>query len=110
MHEAQIIHDAKSAGVNAPSLYYVSQPESLIVMEEIEGPRLKSLLQSPDATRRRVSAEFGSAVGRLHRGGIMHGDLTTSNVIVDRGGRQPDRLRALGRTRSRSRTTRSTSG
>ena len=86
VREAEIIHDAKAAGVNAPSLYYVSQPESLIVMEEINGPRLKSLLSSPGRDPEGISFDFGVTVGRLHRGGIMHGDLTTSNVLVDRAG------------------------
>jgi TP53 regulating kinase and related kinases len=86
VHEAVILHDAKSAGVNTPYLYFVSQPESLIVMQEIEGPRLKSLLGTPEADGESVSVQFGVAVGRLHRGGIMHGDLTTSNVLVDREG------------------------
>ncbi len=83
VREAEIIHDAKTAGVNAPSLYYVSQPESLIVMEKIEGPRLKSILSPPGRDPSGISFDFGVAVGRLHRGGIMHGDLTTSNVLVD---------------------------
>ncbi len=86
VHEAEILHDAKAVGVNAPYLYYVSQPESLIVMEEVEGPRLKSLLESPETDAARVSSDFGAAVGMLHRGGIMHGDLTTSNVLIDLGG------------------------
>jgi TP53 regulating kinase and related kinases len=83
IHEAEILHDAKSAGVSTPSLYYVSQRESLIVMQEIQGERLKSFLESARGDRTRVSTEFGAAVGRLHLGGIMHGDLTTSNVLVD---------------------------
>jgi TP53 regulating kinase and related kinases len=87
IHEAEILHDAKSAGVSTPSLYYVSQRESLIVMQEIQGERLKSFLgSSPGGDRTRVSTEFGSAVGRLHLGGIMHGDLTTSNILVERAG------------------------
>jgi TP53 regulating kinase and related kinases len=86
VHEAEILHDAKSSGVSTPSLYYVSQRESLIVMQEIEGTRLKSFLESPGGDRARVSTGFGVAVGRLHLGGIMHGDLTTSNVLVEGGG------------------------
>jgi TP53 regulating kinase-like protein len=86
VHEAEIIHDARSFGVNSPFLFYVSPPESLIVMQEIEGPRLKSLLGSSGADWAGLSTAFGEVVGRLHRGGIMHGDLTTSNVLVDDAG------------------------
>ena len=86
VHEAELLHEAKSAGVGTPSLYFVSQPESLIVMQEIEGPRLKTLLGSRSAEGEASSEAFGAAVGKLHRAGIMHGDLTTSNVLVDRDG------------------------
>ncbi|MDG6925952.1 MAG: Kae1-associated kinase Bud32 [Nitrososphaerota archaeon] len=85
VHEASIIGDARSAGLRVPYLYYVSPRESLIVMQRIEGPRLKSYLQSASENRG-VSEEFGRTVGVLHRSGIMHGDLTTSNVIVADGG------------------------
>jgi len=84
VHEAQIIHDARSAGTRVPHLYYVSPEESLIVMERIDGPRLKSSLESGRA--RELANEFGEAVAKLHTAGIMHGDLTTSNVIVSKGG------------------------
>ena len=80
VREAQIIHDARSAGVGVPHLYYVSLVESLIVMEQIAGRRLKTTLESGDP--RGLSRQFGTAVGRLHGAGVMHGDLTTSNVIV----------------------------
>lgn len=80
VHEAQIIRDARSAGTRVPHLFYVSPKESLIVMEKIAGPRLKSSLESGRA--RELADEFGEAVARLHAAGIMHGDLTTSNVIV----------------------------
>lgn len=84
--EAQLLHDSKSAGVRSPSLYYVSAVESLIVMQEMSGRRLKIVLESNEGGSRGVSSDFGEAVGRLHSAGMMHGDLTTSNVIVDESG------------------------
>jgi TP53 regulating kinase and related kinases len=75
------------AGVRTPLLYYVSPKEFLIVMRRIEGTRLKSLLTSPAGGEvGALSSRFGAAVGRLHNGGVMHGDLTTSNVMVDEAG------------------------
>jgi TP53 regulating kinase-like protein len=85
IHEAAIIRDARSAGLKVPHLYYVSPGESLIVMQRIDGPRLKSYLESTSRDGA-VSEEFGRTVGRLHLAGIMHGDLTTSNVIVAENG------------------------
>ncbi|MDA4123052.1 MAG: Kae1-associated kinase Bud32 [Thaumarchaeota archaeon] len=85
-HEAELLHESKKAGIRNPTLYYVSAPESLIVMEEVIGPRLKTVLESGDAKTKAVSEAFGNVVGRLHASGIMHGDLTTSNVIVNGDG------------------------
>ena len=88
-HEAQMIHLAKEAGVSAPDLYYLSPRDALLVMGFIEGKRLKTLLLEESLTKRKVEAlgeEFGGSVARLHAAGIMHGDLTTSNAIVNGGG------------------------
>jgi TP53 regulating kinase-like protein len=84
-HEAQMMYEAKRAGVRAPYLYYVSPAEALIVMEYIRGERLKALLDTADDSLS-MAESFGTAVGRLHLAGIMHGDLTTSNVIIGDGG------------------------
>ena len=89
VHEAQMIHQSKLAGVSSPHLYYLSPQEALLVMEFVEGRRLKTLLLEADLTKGRVEAlaeEFGRNIARLHAAGIMHGDLTTSNVIVDGDG------------------------
>jgi TP53 regulating kinase and related kinases len=86
VREAEMIRDARSAGVRVPYVYCVSPPESLIVMQRVEGPRLKTFLQKANGSSKRLSLEFGRAVGSLHRAGIVHGDLTTSNVIVGRHG------------------------
>jgi TP53 regulating kinase-like protein len=89
VHEAQMIHQSKLAGVSSPNLYYLSPQEALLVMEYVGGERLKTLLLEADLTRVRVEAlgeEFGRSIAKLHAAGIMHGDLTTSNVIVDGAG------------------------
>jgi TP53 regulating kinase and related kinases len=88
VHEAQMIHQTKRAGVSAPHLYYLSPDEALLVMEYLEGERLKTVLLEAGLSNKRVRAlggEFGRSIARLHAAGIMHGDLTTSNVIVDGG-------------------------
>lgn len=86
VHEAQMLHLSRLAGVSTPHLYYLSPSEALLVMEYVEGERLKTLLLEEGLTRERVEAlgeELGRSIARLHGAGIMHGDLTTSNVIVD---------------------------
>lgn len=86
IREAEMIHQAKGAGVGAPFLYGVDLRHALLVMEYIRGGRLRDLLLKADRIEAdRIFSVFGRDVARLHSFGIMHGDLTTANV-VERGG------------------------
>ena len=82
VHEAETIHQARRSGVRTPYLYYVGPAEALLVMEYVAGKRLKQLLWE-DGDHSAEMSSFGKVVGILHGAGIMHGDLTTSNVIVN---------------------------
>jgi len=82
-HEALIMHDAKRAGVATPLIYLVDIEGTAIVMQYLEGIRLKEYLEtSKMEDRLKVCRTLGDKVGRLHSHGIVHGDLTTSNAIV----------------------------
>jgi TP53 regulating kinase and related kinases len=81
LHEAEMVHQAKKAGVPAPYLYFVDPKASTLVMEYVNGTRLKDLVDSGVDDLGGVFREFGRHVGVLHKGGIMHGDLTTANVV-----------------------------
>lgn len=84
LHEAEMIHQAKYAGVATPCLYHVDPPASTLVMEYVSGSRLKDVVASK-AEGTEVFHEFGRNVAMLHRAGIMHGDLTTANVVRRNG-------------------------
>ena len=87
IHEAEMIHRAKQAGVRSPFLYFLDLPDSTIVMEFVEGRRMKDLVSSvPREESLRLFRELGTNVAKLHSCGIMHGDLTTSNVIAGKDG------------------------
>lgn len=86
LREAEMLHLAKEAGVGAPFIFAVDVPSATLVMEHVRGERLKDLvsaLSHPDA--KRVFEGVGRGIARLHRAGIMHGDLTTANVVMRRG-------------------------
>ena len=86
-HEASIIHRAKEAGVSTPLIYQVDPENSTIVMEFVEGERVRDIVESLEAEeRRRLFRFIGIMAGRLHKAGIVHGDLTTSNIIRTPGG------------------------
>ena len=79
--ESQIISQVKSFGVPTPLIYFVNLKKSSIVMQEIPG---KSVHDLPESKIIEASKEIGRLVGILHKNGIMHGDLTTSNFILFR--------------------------
>lgn len=83
LREAEIIHRAKRAGVPTPVIYQVDPEEATMVMEYIEGSRLRDVVDEllPEE-RLKVFRLAGRQAGRLHRAGIIHGDLTTSNMIL----------------------------
>jgi TP53 regulating kinase-like protein len=76
------------AGVPTPLVYDVDLAEGacVLTMEYIEGEQAKRLLNRlPMIGARRLSRRIGESVGRLHAGGLVHGDLTTSNMLLRRG-------------------------
>lgn len=82
-HEPQMIHRAKEAGVPTPIIFLVDLEEATIVMEFVEGVRIKEILNEISSEERvKICREIGRLVGRLHKNGIIHGDLTTSNMIL----------------------------
>src|SRR5207244_11307568 len=80
--EARLMADARAAGVAVPILYDIDLVENKIVMEFIEGPTVKHVLEDGGSTALKTAREVGRIVGCLHRAGIIHGDLTTSTMIV----------------------------
>jgi TP53 regulating kinase and related kinases len=82
IHEAQLMHEAKAVGVPTPLIYMVDVPEASIVMEYVAGQQVKGLLNIVDEDQRnRVCMKIGESIGKLHFHGLIHGDLTTSNMI-----------------------------
>ncbi|KYC50200.1 MAG: putative bifunctional tRNA threonylcarbamoyladenosine biosynthesis protein [Candidatus Methanofastidiosum methylothiophilum] len=82
--EAKIINKAKVSGVNSPALYHVDLGEKRIIMEYVEGVRLKEYFASKGLDRE-IAFEIGRSIGLLHKAGIIHGDITTSNMILNNG-------------------------
>ena len=72
----------KSLGVCTPIVYFVNAKKCEMYMQHIEGNLVRDLTTSRII---KVCEEIGKIVGVLHKNGIMHGDLTTSNFIVMNG-------------------------
>jgi len=82
VHEASLIHRAKEAGVPTPLIYQVSPEEATIVMELVEGEKVRDIVDRlGEDERKTLFRAIGEKAGLLHGAGIVHGDLTTSNII-----------------------------
>ncbi|UCE96073.1 MAG: Kae1-associated serine/threonine protein kinase [Candidatus Bathyarchaeota archaeon] len=82
IRESQLLHYAKEAGVPTPTIFMVDLADSNIIMEFIEGEQLKQVLPaSTPEKRRHLNRRIGEFIGSLHNNEIVHGDLTTSNII-----------------------------
>ncbi|VVB59571.1 KEOPS complex subunit Bud32 [uncultured archaeon] len=74
--EAKLLQ--RAAGIiNAPEV--LKQNLFSIEMEYIDGPRIKDILDKKNF--REISAEIATSIAALHNSEIIHGDLTTSNMI-----------------------------
>jgi len=83
VREANLLRNAKIAGVPTPTVYEIDKRETTIIMEFIEGQRIKDILDELNAeARKTLSRQIGILIGRLHKKNMIHGDLTTSNMIL----------------------------
>ena len=85
-NEARLLLEARRAGIAVPVVYSVDYADNRIVMEEVEGVRVKDALNElPEPEARVVCGKIGEIAARLHASDIVHGDLTTSNMLLDGG-------------------------
>jgi len=83
IHESSLLHEAKSAGVVTPLIYSIDLKSTSIIMEYVQGDRLKDVLDVLEPSHLKdLSGRLGTQIGSLHKAGIVHGDLTTSNMIL----------------------------
>jgi len=81
--EAKLMIDARRSGVSVPVIYDVDLRDGVITMEYIDGKRVKDILNSlSEKERKTLCREIGVNIARLHNNDIIHGDITTSNMIL----------------------------
>lgn len=85
--EARALITLRQSGVRVPRVLYVDPVSGLIVMEKIEGRVLREALGDLDRDSAcRALSSVGRELGRMHKLGVAHGDVTTSNVILAHDG------------------------
>jgi TP53 regulating kinase-like protein len=78
IHEATIMSAAKSSGVMTPFVHFVDPCKAEIIMEFIEGQNTRDMLTSD------ICYQIGRCAALLHTSKIIHGDLTTSNFVMNK--------------------------
>ncbi|MHA1136390.1 MAG: Kae1-associated kinase Bud32 [Candidatus Thorarchaeota archaeon] len=82
--ECKMLSIARSLGVRTPAVYAVNLDDSTILMDYIDGTQFKQLVNSlPESQLKELCMKFGQAIALLHMGDVVHGDPTTSNLIID---------------------------
>ena len=85
--EASRIHEAKVAGARVSSIVGVDIENNAIAMTHLDGKVARECLDDMGVKEaRKLLRSIGKQIGLLHTAGIVHGDLTTSNVIVSPSG------------------------
>ncbi|KAL3997837.1 Kae1-associated kinase Bud32 [Acanthocheilonema viteae] len=90
--ELNALRKCKTMGIDVPTVYFVNIDRNSFIMEEISnGTTARQFIEdfknSSDfeETITDFGIRLGQIIAKLHHGGIMHGDLTTSNVLLRNG-------------------------
>lgn len=79
---------ARRLGVPTPVLFFVDSVLHTLTFEYVEGPSVKDILLEfgLDGVQEErlddIAMQIGDAIAKLHDGGLIHGDLTTSNMLI----------------------------
>lgn len=98
--EARVLVKCRRDGVPVPAVYAVDESAGWLMMEWVEGVPVRVGINAwlgdrveeevaekgngkrDHAPLKDIMRRVGTAVGRLHKSGIVHGDLTTSNMML----------------------------
>jgi len=86
--ESKLMTEARKHGVSVPIIFDVDTQKGIITMEYLNGKRIKDILNGlSEKERARICRMIGESIAKLHNNNIIHGDITTSNMIF-----QDDRI------------------
>ena len=76
--EAALMREARRAGVVVPQI--VEEKDFSIKMEFVDGDKVRDMINEGNCIE--ISRHIAEAIAKLHSKNIVHGDLTTSNMII----------------------------
>jgi len=85
--EVRSLMRAKAVGIRTPTLYWADDDSASFLMEHLDAaPTCRDYIKANRADEgrlRALAAEMGRVIGVLHNNNLIHGDLTTSNILVE---------------------------
>ena len=90
--EARALIKCKTLGIRTPTLY--TAENELLIMEYLNSPTARDFIRQVLNFKNEVNEEqkeiltklgreIGFILAQLHKNGVIHGDLTTSNILVE---------------------------
>ena len=80
--EAKLLTKVLSLGINVPRIFNSDDKKMTLEMEKIEGKKVRDIFDDSDEElKKNICKEIGKTIKKLHQNDIIHGDLTTSNMI-----------------------------
>ncbi|KAL5702228.1 non-specific serine/threonine protein kinase [Ranunculus cassubicifolius] len=92
--EARCMTKARKLGVPTPVLYAVDPLLHTLTFEYVMGPSVKDVFLEfglhgvNEEQMGNIAKQIGDSIAKLHDGGLIHGDLTTSNMLIRSGSNQ----------------------
>ncbi|CEJ93068.1 Putative Tyrosine protein kinase [[Torrubiella] hemipterigena] len=94
LSEARVLVKCRRDGVRVPAVYGIDEAAGWIMLEWINGTPVRVNINAKLGKRTEGIAQdeelkaflrkIGAAVGKMHNMGIVHGDLTTSNMMLSK--------------------------
>ncbi len=84
--EAKILFASKMAGILCPLIYDADLEKTELLLEKIEGERIRELLHKKGKAAEKCLPLIGKELAKLHNANIIHGDFSTANVMVGKNG------------------------
>jgi TP53 regulating kinase-like protein len=81
--EGKALIKVKAYGLSVPQIYEIDVQNSILIMKYIEGKKLKNILGELSKDKKeKYFKKIGHDIAILHKNGHIHGDITTSNIII----------------------------
>ncbi len=81
--EAKLLNKANTL-INAPKVIKIDEAQTTLEIECINAQKIAEVLESlPKQEQEQVAKEIGRQIAILHNNDMVHGDLTTSNMLYN---------------------------